>query len=149
MESYITSTEAAELLGITRRTLLRWEEQKILRSQRDEGGHRYYRKEHVLVARRVSDMWKAIRRRHRDHLRKLPAIQKEVQRFIVTTPLERTEDPVPFDSEEMKRAFQAIEKWKKESRRIDQLYDDFYKDEVVRHAKLLAKGVEAERINSR
>lgn len=149
MSNIITSTQAAKLLGVTRRTLLRWEERKWLRSQRDDHGNRIYRADHVRLAKNVWDQWVALRRYHREHLRKLPAIQKEVERFIVTTPLEGTEDGRGlFTFQEMKKAFGKMEEWQEGSRRISAMYDKFLKSDAVEHVKLLARGVEAGRIVS-
>lgn len=150
MESFITSTEAAELLGIARRTLLRWEERKWLQSQRDEYGNRIYRADHVRLAKHVWDQWVNIRRYHREHLRKLPALQREVERFIVTTPLQGTEDGRGlFSFKEMKEAFEKMEEWQEKNRQIHALYEKFLQGDAVKHVKLLARGMEAERIKSR
>lgn len=146
MSKYITSTQAAKLLGVTRRTLLRWEERKWLRSHRDEQGHRIYREDHVRWAKHVWDQWVSIRRHHREHLRKLPAIQREVERYIVVTSLERTKDKTPFDRGEMKEAFRKMKAWQEEARRTHEMYDQFLNSDVVEPLKLAVKGVEAGRI---
>ncbi len=44
----ITITEAAELLGVSTRTLLRWEESGKIKPERTPGGHRRYDKEKLL-----------------------------------------------------------------------------------------------------
>lgn len=149
MNDIISSTEAANLLGVTRRTLLRWEERKWLRSDRDERGNRIYRESHVRLAKHAWDQWVNIRRYHREHLRKLPAIQKEIERFIVTTPLRVTDDGKLWNSKDlsdMKEAFKKMDEWQNKSRKIHSMYDDFLRGELVDHVKLLAKGMEAGRI---
>lgn len=150
MSDIITSTQAAKMLGVTRRTILRWEERKWLRSQRDEQGNRIYRADHVRLAKHVWDQWVSLRRYHREHLRKLPAIQKEVERFIVTTPLTGSEDGRGlFSFEEMKEAFEKMKEWQEKSRQIHAMYDEFLRSEAVEHVKLLAKEIEAGRIIAR
>jgi excisionase family DNA binding protein len=42
MSNLVSSSQAAELLGVSTRTLLRWEEQGKLKPIRTEGGHRRY-----------------------------------------------------------------------------------------------------------
>ncbi len=147
MNEYISSGKAAELMGITRRTLIRWEEQGILESQRDKNGNRYYSRDHVLVARRVSDQWKKLRRLHREHLRKLPAIQKEIERFISTKPLERTRDPEPLNFEETKAAFKAMRDWEQENKRIHKLYHEFYQEEILKYHNALFVEISKQYIN--
>jgi len=127
---------------------LRWEEQGFLQSVRDENGNRYYRRHHVLVAKRVSDQWRLVRQRHREHLRKLPAIQKKIELFIRTKPLERTKDPEPLNLSEMREAFQEMREWEAEHKEIQELYQEFYTGEILRYAKRLAKGIEAGRVQA-
>ena len=149
MSKIITSTQAAKLLGVTRRTLLRWEERKWLKSQRDEQGNRIYRADHVRLAKNVWDQWVNIRRYHREHLRKLPAIQREVERFIVTTPLESTRDPIGSNYKEMKEAFREMEEWQRMSHWIHDQYDEFLRGKEIESVKLLARGIEAGRVKAR
>ena len=149
MDKIITSTQAAKLLGVTRRTMLRWEERKWLRSlpQRDEHGNRIYREDHVRLAKHVWNQWINLRRYHREHLRKLPAIQREVECFIITTPLGDMGEGRMFDLREMQSAFRKMKEWQDKSRRIHDMYDQFFRSEAVEHVKLLAKGIEAGRIS--
>lgn len=52
-ESFLTPSEAAELLGVHPRTLSRWEQAGQLHVIRTVGGHRRYRRAEVLAVRAV------------------------------------------------------------------------------------------------
>ena len=139
MTEYITSTQAAKLLGVTKRTILRWEEKKWLASERDDRGSRIYKEEYVCWAKRLSDEWEKVRIRHRNHLKKLPAIQREVQRFIVTKPLQWTDEPILHDLNEMQKSFDAMNKWKEEMDWINRMYDDFFHSNLISRAGSFSK----------
>lgn len=149
MSDLITSTETASLLGVNPRTLLRWEERGWLKSKRDKNGNRIYRADHVRLAKGAWDQWLSLRRHHREHLRKLPAIQKEIERFIVTTPLSITDNGKLLNSKDMndmKEAFQKMKDWQEKSQEINKMYHEFLGGDLVEHVKLIAKGLEAGRI---
>jgi len=131
MSEYLTSTQAAELLGVTRRTLFRWEDKRWLKSERDDQGKRIYKEKYVRWAKSVSDKWEKVRKQHCNHLKELPAIQRKVQRFIVTKPLQWTDEPVLHDLNEMKTAFDAMDEWRAEMDRIHKMYDDFLRSNLV------------------
>lgn len=56
MSNLIGSSQAAELLGVSTRTLLRWEEQGKLKPIRTEGGHRRYDVSELLGTKNDSSL---------------------------------------------------------------------------------------------
>jgi DNA-binding transcriptional MerR regulator len=148
MTDLITSSECAKELGLSRRTLMRWEEKGWLSAvTRDQQGNRLYRLHHVRWAARRHEEWENLRAFHRKHLQKLPAVQQRLGKLIHTQPLERTYDREPVDLKELQEAIRLMEEWKTMSREIDKLYSDFF--ESVQDLKLMARGIEAGRVTSK
>ena len=62
--------------------------------------------------------WFELRRKHKLHLKKLDSIRKEVDKFVVTQPLEFGASPKFHKLEDMKKAYDALSDWEKEERKI-------------------------------
>jgi len=141
----ITSSEAAKIMGITRRSLLRWEEKGwITAVSRDANGNRVYHPHHLKWAAVMYERWENIRRHDRKHLRKLTPIQRRMSRLIRTQPLERTHHPEPLDFNELKEVLILMDEWRSEHKKIQKIYADFFHD--LESLKISARGVEAFRI---
>lgn len=100
--SKILIGEAARMLGVSKRTLMRWDKPGKLPVERDPITNvRLYNLQDIRV---------------RAHLRKLPSIRKRVDEFISTAPLDpfrplKPKPPKHF--EEMKKAFEELKAWEK------------------------------------
>lgn len=124
----VTALEAEKELGISRRTIQRWEEWNWFTKGlvKAPNGTRLYNRSHLRWAKRMVAKWEKLRDDDREHLKKLPAIQKRIDRLIRTQPLERTRDPEPLNFREAQAAFQALEQWEKERQETHQHYAKFY-----------------------
>lgn len=103
----ILISEAAKILRVSKRTLMRWDEDGKLKPERDtKSGNRLYDRQDM---KRLA------------HLRKLPAIQKKIEQYAATTPLNPLVPPKPNQSnelEEMKEAFKSIRDWERKWRKL-------------------------------
>lgn len=115
----ITIAQAAEKLGVNKKTLIRWDSSGKFPAQRDSSGDRTYDEKDI----ENHAQWFKLRRKHRAHNRKLAAIKSETDRFTATQPL-GMETPKFHKFEEMKKAYEALDKWKLESRNILREYSD-------------------------
>lgn len=97
--------EAAKILGVSKRTLMRWDEAGKLSPERDsKGRNRLYDRQDVKKLA---------------HLRELPAIQKRIEQYAATTPLNPlvpSKPRQPDELEEMKEAFKSIRDWERKWR---------------------------------
>lgn len=109
----LTIAQAAEKLGVNRKTLMRWDTSRKFPAQRDSAGNRVYDEQDIFN----HAQWFRLRRKHRAHNRQLTAIRKEADRFTATQPL-GMETPKFHKLEEMKKAYKALRKWEKENREI-------------------------------
>ena len=95
--------EAAKILGVSKRTLIRWDKAgKLVAGRNPKTNVRLFD---------LHDM------KLRAHLRKLPSIQARVQQYAATIPLNPLEPLKPRPSsklEDMKRAFEDRREWEKE-----------------------------------
>lgn len=114
----ITSSEAAKILGISKRTLYRWEGEGRIRSTR-EGilNTRVFDNDYVEMAKKILDLDK----QEEEHLKKLPNIRKQIeehnleQEYIPGKPLKLlTEEEVKAAM----KAFDAEEEWVAEHKRL-------------------------------
>ena len=99
--------EAAKILGVSKRTLMRWDKAGRPTSDRDpRTKFRLYDLQEVKIVA---------------HLRKLPAIQAKIQRYAATTPLNPfapIKPESPNKQEEIKKAFKNRRDWEKELWRL-------------------------------
>jgi len=114
----ITSSRAAKILGISKRTLYRWEKERRVRSKR-EGilNIRVYDQDYIEMAKKILDLDK----KEKEHLKNLPNIKKEIeehhllQEYIPGKPLKlSTEEEVKAAM----KAFDAEEVWVEQHKRI-------------------------------
>ena len=112
--SIYTINETSKLLNISKKTLMRWDKSGKFPAFRDSNNFRQYDKKvvdsHVL--------WFSIRRKHKEHLRKLMPIRVEVNRFTRTTPIIDSSPPRLFDYKKTKKAYDALRKWEDEEKKI-------------------------------
>lgn len=114
----ITSSKAAKILGISKRTLYRWEEEKRIRSQR-EGilNIRVYNKNYVEMVKKILDLDK----KEEMHLKNLPNIKKEIeehhllQKYVPNKPLKFLNDE---EISAAMKAFDAEKNWLKKHEQI-------------------------------
>lgn len=119
----LTISQAAEKLQVNKKTLIRWDTSGKFPAQRDSSGNRVYDEQDILN----HAQWFRLRRKHRAHNRQLTAIRKEADRFTATQPL-GMETPKFHKLEEMKRAYDALNKWEAKSKEITEEYSKLPRD---------------------
>lgn len=119
--SNITISQAAKILGLNKKTLVRWEEAGLLIPAREELSRlRVYDKSRIeLIAK-----WIDLRQRHSEHLKKLDPIRKNLDKFIPKLPLD-IQSPVGNKREDMKKAFDDKRNWEAELKEIEKEYGEF------------------------
>ncbi|OGM26852.1 hypothetical protein A2627_05555 [Candidatus Woesebacteria bacterium RIFCSPHIGHO2_01_FULL_39_28] len=115
----ITIAEAAKILGVNKKTLMRWDALGKFPSEREAlSGIRYYDKADVLN----HAVWFKLRKKHKENLRELDVIRKEVDKYIVTQPLGPFDKPHFHKLEDMAKAFDNLHKWEREHKKILEEY---------------------------
>ena len=117
MSTY-TTNEVAIILNVSKKTLMRWDESGKFPARRDSNNFRQY-------DRKVVDdhvVWFALRRKHKEHLRKLKPIRAEVAKFLRTTPITDSSPPRLFDYKELKKAYDALHEWEDVEKSIVEEY---------------------------
>lgn len=119
--SKISIKQAAEILKLNQKTLLRWEESGLLIPDREEVSRiRVYDKTRIeMIAK-----WLDLRKRNLEHLRKLDPIRKNLDKFIPKVPLD-VSTPKGNKFEDMKKAFGDMRQWEAEHDEINKEYGDF------------------------
>jgi len=116
----LTISQTAKLLGVDKKTLMRWDKEGKFSAKREKVSNtRYYDDEDVYN----HALWFEIRRKHKAHLRLLHDVRKEVDRFIRTSPLNPMENPKSFRLVDMKKAYEALHKWEEEDLAISEEYN--------------------------
>lgn len=100
---------------------MRWDKEGFFASRETVTRARVYYKEDVEMAKR----WLDLREKHRNHLSKLPDIQKLLDKVLVTHPLIPGEPMKFWKIEDVKEPFEAMKKWEEEERKIMQEYSQF------------------------
>lgn len=118
----LTVSQAAKILGVNKKTLMRWDDDGWLKAKRDPLNNARLYDEAVI--RKIA-RWYDLRRRHREHLAKLSPIRKNVDRFLPTTPLDAVTPPKLHNGEEMKLAYSELHKWEEEMKKIYEEYGEF------------------------
>ncbi len=117
--SYLRISQAAKILKVNTRTLMRWDnEGKFVAHKEPLSKIRFYDEVDILN----HEIWFELRRKHKAHLKKLDSIRKEVDKFVVTQPLEFGANPKFHKLEDMKKAYDALRDWEKEERNITSEY---------------------------
>ncbi len=116
--TFITSSEAAKILEVTKRTLYRWENEGRVRVKR-EGilKTRIYDKSYIEILKQIIDLDKE----EKNHIKKLPAIQDEVKKHLLMQDvgsLRAGEPMVLMDIEKASVAFDKEEEWSREHNEI-------------------------------
>ncbi len=113
--SYLRISQAAKLLQVSTRTLMRWDQEGKFPAHREQVSKiRFYDESDVIN----HAIWFKLRRKHKTHLKKLGAIRSEIDKYIVTQPLNTGENPKFHKFEDMKKAFDALRDWEKEEKEI-------------------------------
>jgi len=115
----LTISKAAKILGVSKKTLLRWDASgKFLAQREPNSGNRYYDEQDI----KNHAAWFTLRKKHRAHNRKLTAIRKEADKFLAISPLNPFEKPNFFDGKKMKAAYDSLNKWEDEDKEIMKEY---------------------------
>lgn len=115
----ISIAEAAKILKVSKKTLIRWDESGRYPAIRTSAGKaRFYDEEDI----KNHALWFEIRRKDKAHNRTLTAIRKEADRFSATVPLQLGVRTKPHKYEEMKKAYDALGNWEKVNREIHAEY---------------------------
>jgi len=118
----LTISQAAKILGVNKKTLMRWDEAGWLRAKRDPlNNARLYDEEVIWKV----EKWYDLRRRHKEHLSKLKPIRENVDRFLPKTPLDLTTPTQLHKLEDMKKAFDDLREWEKKQKEIYEEYSGF------------------------
>lgn len=114
--------QVAGYLGVSKKSLMRWDEEGYFSSRETVTGARVYYKPDVEMAKK----WLDLREKHRGHLNKLPEIQKNLDKVLVAHPLIPGEEIKHFwRLEDVKAPFEAMRKWEEEERKIMAEYSEF------------------------
>lgn len=119
---FLTISEAAKILGISSKSLMRWDEDGVFSAREIASNNRVYFRDDVETVK----SWIDLRKRHRLHLKKLGPIRKELDKFLVTTPLIPGKPIEHFwRLEDLKGPFNAMKEWEKVEEEITQEYSQF------------------------
>ena len=111
--SYIKLSQAAQLLGVSSRTLMRWDEEGVFPAYKEPlSGAKFYEESVIKAYATLFDLERA----YKSHLKKLPSISKEVKSYLPTEPLNPAKTPEPKDFKGMKKAFEDLHGWEQEHR---------------------------------
>lgn len=112
---YITAAEASEILGVSKRTLFRWEEEGRIESKR-EGilKVRLYDRNHIIQSAKILRLNKL----EKEHLAKLPAVREKVKQHLFVQDVHAGEPLRFMDVEAASKAFDDEEVWMDEHKRI-------------------------------
>jgi DNA-binding transcriptional MerR regulator len=116
----LSISQAAQILGVNKKTLMRWDAEGKFPAQRDDTGARVYDETEVTH----HAQWFKLRRKHRAHNRKLTDIRKEVDKHTATQPLDAPQPPRFHKLEDMKKAFDALHVWEEEHKEILKEYEN-------------------------
>lgn len=115
----INVTEASKILGISKKTLIRFDEDGRFPAQRSANGYRIY--DRVDIENHA--LWFSLRRKHKEHNRKLKKIQDEVDKYITTQPLGPFQKSKFHRLGDMRAAFEQLHDWEEEHKEILKEYE--------------------------
>lgn len=113
----LSISQAAQILKVNKKTLMRWDAEGKFPAQRKAGARVYEEQDIYNHAQ-----WFDLRRKHRAHNRLLTAIRSEADKYLATQPLGPMENPKFHKYEDMKKAYDALRKWEEENRKILEEY---------------------------
>ncbi len=127
----MTIKQASDELGISTKTLRRWEEDKYFVPERESNtGFRFYDPYIIGYWKRMLDLDRALKK----HLELLDGVRKELDKHMLSQdyhpgrPLKLMDD---HDIEEFTKASDAMEKWEKDFR--------YLLDELIKYPKPMLK----------
>ena len=89
--TFLSIKETADYLGVSKKSLMRWDKDGLFASRETISKSRVYYWKDVEMAKG----WLDLRQEHRNHLRKLPRIQRALDKVLVAHPLNPGE-PLKF-----------------------------------------------------
>ncbi len=111
----LTISQAAQILGVNKKTLMRWDAAGKFPAIKDpKTGARYYEEKDI----QDHALWFNIRRRHKAHNKLLTSIRKEADRFSATIPLDAGAITGLHNAKEMQKAYGALRTWEKKHKEI-------------------------------
>lgn len=120
--SNITIGNAAKILGVNKKTLMRWDKSRLFPATREPVSNiRVYNQDQVENVLH----WLALRKKHRAHLQKLVPIRQSLDRFITKQPFPLSGRPKLYKLEEAKKAFNDLHNWENELKKIYKEYAGF------------------------
>ena len=120
--TFMTTSQTAKYLGISKKTLMRWDEEDTFASREGIGNIRVYWREDVKKAKE----WLDLREKHLKHIRKLKPIREAVNKTLVANPLIPGEPIKHFwRLENIANPFKRLRKWEEEERKIQKGYSKF------------------------
>ena len=123
--SKITISQAAKILGVSKKTLMRWDKPGLFPARRESVSNvRIYDKEGV---EKLAE-WFDLRKKHLNHLKKLKPINDECRRFISTRPLDPYNPPKGHNLRDMKKAFNKMKQWQCDLNELRKKYIEFMED---------------------
>lgn len=126
--SKISISQASQILNVSIKTLQRWDEDNTFPALREEvSNNRIYDEEIV----REFKAWREARANEKDHLKRLDPIRQNIEKFIVTQPLNPGESPKVFDGKEMSAAYKDLDEWNDKHRQL--------REESIKHFDVLKK----------
>jgi DNA-binding transcriptional MerR regulator len=122
LNRFLTISEAAKILGISSRSLMRWDEEGIFSAREIASNNRVYFRDDVEMVKK----WMDLRKKHRQHLKKLGPIRKELDKFLVITPLIPGKPIEHFwNIEDLRGPYNNMKEWEKIEDEITQEYSQF------------------------
>ena len=120
--SKISISQAAKILGVSTKTLMRADKDGSFPAEREEVSRaRVYDQSTV---EKLAE-WLDLRRRHKEHLRKLGPLREALDKFIPKKPLEPFQNPEVYDGKKLKEAVDAMQEWKDAEAKISEEYAKF------------------------
>lgn len=120
---YITSANAVKILGISKRTLFRWEKEGKIANIRDNVSKaRIYDQDYIKQTAEILEL----DRQEKEHCAKLPAVMENVRRYLFVSDVHETRATGRHHLMDIDKASEAMDEeaeWTKEHQRIlDEMY---------------------------
>lgn len=127
MSKRMTIQQVSNELGVSTKTLRRWEEKGYFKPERQENTNiRLYHPYIVGYWKKMLNLDRALK----NHLRLLSEVRKELEKHLATEPLSGESFPY-LDIDAFSKANEAMEKWEKEYKKLF--------DEIIKYPNIMLK----------
>lgn len=115
MSNRLTIKKVANRLGVSTKTMRRWEESKFFVPERDP--HTGIRLYHPYAVE-YWEKYLSVNRKYENHLKELSPINKELSRHLVMSPLAVNQKLPMLDTEAFLKAEEKLDIWEKEHKKL-------------------------------